>query len=99
MPDPAAEMPAEQTPAPDTAAPVAAGHIAPVDVDGVRAVATGTIVWVVLLVVCLLLRDQLSAAGRGWWTGVCLAGALLGVVGLVFVRWRRDRIAARRAAS
>ncbi len=81
------------------AAPIDASHIAPVDVDGVRAVATGTVVWTVLLVVCLLTREQLAAAGRGWWTGVCLAGALLGAVGLVFVRWRRDRIAARRAAS
>ncbi|HET7901381.1 MAG TPA: DUF2530 domain-containing protein [Candidatus Nanopelagicales bacterium] len=80
-------------------APIDLAHLAPVDVDGVRAVATGTVVWTVLLVLCLLLRDQLASAGRGWWTGVCLAGALLGAVGLVFVRWRRDRIAARRAAA
>ena len=84
---------------PATGGPVDASHLAPVDVDGVRAVATGTVVWTVLLVVCLLVREPLAEAGRGWWSGVCLAGALLGAVGLVFVRWRRDRIAARRAAS
>ena len=75
-------------------APIDPAHLAPVDVDGVRAVATGTVVWTVLLVVCLLMRDSLAENGRGWWTGVCFAGAVLGAIGLVFVRWRRDRIAA-----
>ena len=77
----------------DEAAVPPVDQVLPVDVDGVRAVGLGTVVWSVLLVACLLLRDQLASQGRGWWTGVCLAGALLGAVGYVFVRRRRDRIA------
>lgn len=82
----------------DPDAPLDLEHLAPVDVDGVRAVATGTVVWTVLLVACLVLRGPLEESGRGWWTGVCLAGMLLGLLGLWFVRRRRDRIAARAAA-
>jgi hypothetical protein len=68
-----------------------------VDVDGVAAVGIGTVVWGVLLLACLVLREPLAEAGRGWWWGVCLAGFLLGIPGLWFVRRRRD--AYRRAAA
>ena len=61
----------------------------PLDVDGVSAITLGTIVSALLLIACLLLRSQLEAQGRGWWWGVCLAGALLGIPGLWFVRRRR----------
>ena len=63
----------------------------PVDVDGVGAILYGTVAWTVALVVCLVLRDRLAADGHAWWTWVCLAGALLGLPGLWFVRRRRDR--------
>lgn len=61
----------------------------PVDVDGVAAVAVGTVVWAVLLVAAVLLHARLQAAGRGWWVWVALAGFLLGLVGLVLVLRRR----------
>ena len=38
----------------------------PLDVDGVGAVAVGTVVWAVAFVVCLLLQGRLDAAGDGW---------------------------------
>ncbi len=57
----------------------------PLDVDGVRAVAAGTIVWAVLAVVAFALRDRLEAAGHGWWIWVCVAGAGLGLLGLLYV--------------
>ncbi len=41
-------------------APIDPAHLAPVDVDGVRAVATGTVVWTVLLVVCLVRFHELK---------------------------------------
>jgi LPXTG-motif cell wall-anchored protein len=66
------------------------------DVDGVGAVTAGTIAWAVALVLCLAFRTPLADAGRTWWTWVCLAGLLLGLAGLVFVRRRR---AAYRAAG
>lgn len=62
--------------------------IEPVDVDGVGAITYGTIAWAVGVVVCLVLRQQLADAGRGWWLWVCVAGALLGVAGIWFVRRR-----------
>jgi len=86
-----------ETPATDASAP----EVAPLDVDGVGAVAVGTVLWTVALVACLVFRTQLADAGNGWWTWVCLAGALLGLAGLWFVRRRRDayRRAAARAAE
>ena len=72
-----------------------APRVQPLDVDGVGAVAVGTVAWTVALVVCLVLRDRLAADGHGWWTWVCLAGALLGLPGLWYVRRRRDAHVAR----
>ena len=72
--------------------------IEPVDVDGVGAITYGTIAWAVGVVVCLLLRQQLADAGRGWWLWVCVAGALLGVAGIWFVR-RRAAVYRARAAQ
>jgi MYXO-CTERM domain-containing protein len=87
-----------EPPAPDAeAAPQQAPEVAPLDVDGVAAVAVGTVLWAVALVACLIFRVPLSEAGNAWWTWVCAAGALLGLAGLWFVRRRRD--AYRRAAS
>lgn len=77
------------------AVPTVAPDLQPVDVDGVGAVLYGTIAWAVALVACLLLRDRLAADGRAWWTWVCVAGTLLGLLGLWFVRRRRDAYAAR----
>jgi hypothetical protein len=67
----------------------AAEAVATLDVDGVGAVAVGTILWTVALVLCLVLRGPLTDAGRGWWTWVCLTGTLLGAAGYIFVRRRR----------
>ena len=72
-------------------------QVAPLDVDGVGAVAFGTIAWTVGLVLCLIFRGPLADAGNAWWTWVCLAGALLGLAGLWYVCRRRD--AYRRAAA
>jgi hypothetical protein len=75
--------------------PADAAPLEPLDVDGVGAIMAGTIAWGVALVACLLLRDRLAADGHGWWVGACLAGFLLGLPGLWFVRRRRAAYAAR----
>ncbi len=57
----------------------------PLDVDGVRAVAVGTVVWAVLAVLAFAMRDRLAEAGNGWWLWVCVTGAGLGLLGLPYV--------------
>ncbi len=89
--DDAPASPAGTTP---SVGPTTAPDLKPVDVDGVGAVLYGTVAWAVALVACLLLRDRLAAEGLAWWTWVCVAGTLLGLLGLWFVRRRRDAYAA-----
>ena len=70
--------------------------VRPLDVDGVGAVALGTVAWAVALVVTVLARDGLESSGRGWWIWVCVAGTALGLLGLPYVLRRRS---AYRSAS
>ena len=82
---------------PDRPGTIDASTIRPVDVDGVTAIGIGTALWLAALVVSLLLHDRLADSGHSWWIGVCLAGFLLGLPGLAFLRGRRGRQAARDA--
>lgn len=69
----------------------------PLRTDDRKAVLVGSAVWLVLLVACLVLRDDLAAAGRGWWAWSCVAGLGLGAFGLVYLHRRevRQRAAGR----
>jgi hypothetical protein len=93
LPEPAAEPRAS---AEESASVTTAAQIKAVDVDGVGAILSGTIAWSVALVVCLLLRDRLASDGCTWFAWVCLAGVLLGLAGLGYVR---RRAAVYRAAA
>ncbi|HET8970068.1 MAG TPA: DUF2530 domain-containing protein, partial [Candidatus Nanopelagicales bacterium] len=76
------------------AEPTSAGaEVAPLDVDGVRTVAVGTLAWAVAAVVALLAREQLVADGRGWWVWVAITGTVLGLLGLPYLLRRRRRLA------
>jgi hypothetical protein len=70
--------------------------VRPVDVDGVRTVAVGTLLWAIAFVVLAVFRDQLAEEGLGWWLWTCLAGVGLGLLGLEYTRKRRDAIARSR---
>lgn len=65
--------------------------VQPLDEDGVQVCRIGTLVWLVAGVVLWLRRDGLRADGHGWYLWVCLAGVLLGLVGLWWCTWRRGR--------
>ncbi|MEI2715814.1 MAG: DUF2530 domain-containing protein [Candidatus Nanopelagicales bacterium] len=65
-------------------------EVAPLDEDGVGAVAIGTIAWVIAFVVLWFLRDQLAASDAQWWLWVAGAGALLGLPGLWYTTRRRS---------
>jgi len=65
----------------------------PFDVDGVRTVAVGTVLWAAAFVILALNRGSLDEQGLGWWLWTCLAGVGLGLLGLEYTRKRRDAIA------
>lgn len=71
----------------------------PLDVDGVGAVATGTVLWLVALLVLLPFRDRLAEHDASWWLWVCVAGAGLGLLGLPYVIRRRTAYRRHRAAA
>ena len=75
-----------------TTVPEEPRQVAPLDVDAVRTVQVGTGLWAVALVVTLLMREQLSDDGHEWWIWTCVAGLLLGLVGVVITTRRRARL-------
>ena len=83
------------TPAPPAGRPehhhrLVQAPVPPVDVDGLRVVAVGTVLFAVAAVLTWLRRDQLAADGHGDWFAICASGAGLGLVGLLYC-WNRVR--------
>ncbi|MBA2641133.1 MAG: DUF2530 domain-containing protein [Nocardioidaceae bacterium] len=64
-------------------------QVEPLDVDGVRTVGIGALLWLVTLVALLPFYDTLEANGRVWWLWTCVAGFGFGMVGLEYCRRRR----------
>jgi hypothetical protein len=71
--------------------------VTPLDVTGGRTVAVGTIAWVVALLVLLPFYRTLQHDDRLWWLWTCLAGVVLGLLGLEYCRRRANRLAAHPA--
>jgi len=70
----------------------------PLDTDGVTAIAVGIGTWTAALIACVILRVPLADSGRGWWTWVCVAGVLTGLLGLGLALRRRERLRVQRDA-
>lgn len=64
--------------------------VAPVDVDGLNVVVTGTLAFAVASVLAGVFYADLAVRGDGWWLGVCISGFVLGLVGLLYC-WNRRR--------
>ncbi|MDQ3325335.1 MAG: DUF2530 domain-containing protein [Actinomycetota bacterium] len=64
-------------------------EVAPLDIDGVRTMAVGALLWLIAFVVMLVFRDSLADSGRDWWLWTALTGAALGLIGWVYCRRRR----------
>ena len=74
-------------------------HVAavePLDLDGVRTIQVGTLLWALASVAMIPFLDDLRAHDRLWWWWTCLAGFGLGLIGWRHVLRRRD---ARRSAA
>lgn len=69
--------------------------VAPLDVDGRRAVLVGSALWLLGFLALLPFRAQLAESGREWWLWTCAAGLCLGLFSYEYTRRR----AAKRAAD
>jgi hypothetical protein len=78
---------------------LAPADVDPLDVDGVRTVAIGTIIWALAFVVLLPYADDLRRSDAQWWLWTCLTGVGFGLVGVAYCVWRRSRIRRARAGT
>ena len=62
----------------------------PPQADAVVPVTVGTALWAVAFLGLLVFRNQLADAGNSWWLAVCATGFALGLLGIWYVRRRRD---------
>lgn len=69
--------------------------VAPLDVDGVRTVEVGTVLWLVGFLGLLPFYGTLADTGRVWWLWTCMAGFGLGLFGIEYCRRRRSARAGR----
>lgn len=68
-----------------------ASGVEPLRTNDRTTVLVGCALWAVLLVLSVLNRDALEADGHGWWLWTCVAGLVLGAVGLVGLQVRNRR--------
>lgn len=71
-------------------------ELEPMEFDLARVVLIGTVLYAVAAVVLLALNTPLTHAGHGRWPWVAVSGAVLGLLGLYYLK-RRDRAIARDA--
>ena len=70
--------------------------ISAADEDAVLPVTIGTAVWLIILVALIARKPVLDENGTGWWIGVAVAGFVTGAGGVLYLRWRRARLARAR---
>ncbi|SDN92190.1 Protein of unknown function [Actinacidiphila guanduensis] len=68
----------------------------PLEANDVATVTVGTVIWFVLFLAQLPFYGWYSDHGHTWFIWTCLAGGGLGLVGLLYVRARRDAIRSAR---
>ncbi|QYJ02665.1 DUF2530 domain-containing protein [Nocardioides panacisoli] len=72
--------------------------VEPLDVDGVRTVQVGTLLFFVAFVGLLPFYGRLEERDQTWVLWMCLAGVGLGLLGAEYCRRRRNHRAAREAS-
>jgi hypothetical protein len=66
-------------------------RVDPLDVDGTRTVAVGSVLFLVAFLLLLPFYGRLADDDRTWWLWTCLAGFGLGVIGWDYCRRRKNR--------
>jgi hypothetical protein len=66
-------------------------RVDPLDVDGTRTVAVGSVLFLVAFFLLLPFYGRLAEDDKTWWLWTCLAGFGLGVIGWDYCRRRRNR--------
>lgn len=67
-------------------------QVEPLDVDGVRTIGFGALLWLVAFVALLPFLPTLEDNGRLWWLWTCLTGSGLGLIGWEYLRRRRTHL-------
>ncbi|HEV2344961.1 MAG TPA: hypothetical protein VGS97_12770 [Actinocrinis sp.] len=67
-------------------------ELEPMEVDLVRIVGIGTILFAMAFLILIPMRASLERDGHGRWPWIALSGALLGLLGLLYVRRRAQRM-------
>ena len=83
------------SPRPVEPRPVEPRPVEPLTVDVPRVVLAGTVLWAIALVVTLLV-PALHTGRRDWWPWACVAGVVIGALGLAYLRRGRGNAAAAR---
>lgn len=67
-------------------------EVEPMDVDGVRTMTVGTVIWGIVAVALLPFLGNLESSGRMWWMWTAVAGFGLGLIGVEYCRRRRNAL-------
>ena len=70
----------------------------PLDVDGTRTVAVGSLLFLLAFFLLLPFYGRLEENDKTWWLWTCLAGFGLGVIGWDYCRRRRNKRHEREAS-
>lgn len=70
-------------------------EVPPMDLDGVRTMTVGTILWGFAAAAMLPFLGRLEDAGQGWWFWTAVAGFGLGLIGVEYCKVRRNALRAR----
>ena len=68
--------------------------VEPLAIDTIHVVLAGLTVWAVALLVTLVV-PALHSGDRDWWPWTCVAGLVIGALGLIYIRRGRASAAQR----